>query len=94
MNRHGCHNETATGGHHCHPKRKEKKDEKKLLQVLLIGSAVAIVIYAIYRAHQNQKGAASMGVLPEEPKRGEWEPWVPVGEGEDTTLGMRYQMRF
>ena len=35
-----------------------------------------------------------MGVLPEEPKRGEWEPWVTGGEGEDTTLGMRYQMRF
>lgn len=59
LDRYGCHKETRAGGYHCHKARKRKEDQENLLKIILTGGAVAIVIYAVHRAHKNQKGAVS-----------------------------------
>ena len=82
----GCHRETRTGGYHCHNKETEWK------YIVIAGVVLAVLVYGIYR-DQQKKSTLGMSPLLEE-KRGQWDPWIAGGQDEDTTLGMRYRLRF
>ena len=62
LNSQGCHNETATGGYHCHRDRDDDKDDWETAGAILGGLlALGLIIYMLKPKHP----ASSLGFAPE-----------------------------
>ena len=76
LDRHGCHNETATGGYHCH--RKNDEGEDNLWLALGAVAGLGALLYLLYEVRKDQ--TTSLHIVP----------WAK--DSESTGIALEYQI--
>ena len=64
LDRYGCHNETATGGYHCHKSRKKKEDLQTALIVIGGIGAVVLLFLALKKPGQFAESEKGIRFMP------------------------------